>query len=289
MYLLYLNFVCYVIFVILLFFSSTPNEDIMPGLSSLPFWRNNFPSWPGMNIARKLPNLCAEGVNLVESMLRYDHVKRITAANALKHPYLVPVVHKSFSSTNSSTDISADVLGTPPASNVLFSNQNISVDHATRVASIPLATSSKASSVHFISNVINEAHGNDIETAKSCADEEIQHESSIENAESDTAIEERLPKPPLLDKVESYGVLHTDASCAIATEKDKTLICKDKVTAPFSPSLSEVTSVSSDCDSNLQSTKLARRGRPKRKVVDAVNAEYSSNAVGTSRPKRIRK
>jgi serine/threonine protein kinase len=42
---------------------------------------------PPASLAHLVPTLDEEGVNLLEEMLQYDPAKRITAADAMNHPY----------------------------------------------------------------------------------------------------------------------------------------------------------------------------------------------------------
>lgn len=66
----------------------TPNEEIWPDITNLPFWRNNFPEWRTPRLRAELRDFCAEGVDLIERMLVYDPSRRITAKDALQHEYI---------------------------------------------------------------------------------------------------------------------------------------------------------------------------------------------------------
>lgn len=67
----------------------TPNESegSWPGVSRLPDFREAFPRWPAQNIGSILPELEPEGVDLLLQMLRYNPADRISAKEALRHPW----------------------------------------------------------------------------------------------------------------------------------------------------------------------------------------------------------
>ncbi|GAQ88141.1 cyclin-dependent kinase [Klebsormidium nitens] len=64
----------------------TPNEQIWPGVSKLRDW-HEYPQWPRQDIARAVPLLSKEGVDLLEKCLQYEPAKRISAKDAMIHPY----------------------------------------------------------------------------------------------------------------------------------------------------------------------------------------------------------
>lgn len=66
----------------------TPSEQVWTGLQDLPYWRNNFPTWPGMSLETVASALGDNGTDLIEQMFLYDPVRRLTAAAALSHPYV---------------------------------------------------------------------------------------------------------------------------------------------------------------------------------------------------------
>ena len=65
----------------------TPTEDIWPGVTSLPDYKNTFPCWSTNQLANQLKNLSREGIDLIQKMLIYDPVHRISAKDVLAHPF----------------------------------------------------------------------------------------------------------------------------------------------------------------------------------------------------------
>jgi len=65
----------------------TPTETSWPGISRLPDYRDVFPSWAPRNMGEILPALDADGIDLLHLMLRYNPSDRISAKEALRHPW----------------------------------------------------------------------------------------------------------------------------------------------------------------------------------------------------------
>jgi serine/threonine protein kinase len=66
----------------------TPTEDMWPGVSNLPDFLPTFPKWYPQDLSSVLKGkLDAEGVDLLQQMLRFAPHERITPADALKHSY----------------------------------------------------------------------------------------------------------------------------------------------------------------------------------------------------------
>lgn len=75
----------------------TPDESIYPGVKSLPEWKDTFKIYPiPEDLSSIVPKLSATGLDLLQKMLVYDPAKRISAADACKHPFFdeIPVQTK---------------------------------------------------------------------------------------------------------------------------------------------------------------------------------------------------
>eukprot|EP00744_Colponema_vietnamica_P003082 GILI01004766.1.p1 GENE.GILI01004766.1~~GILI01004766.1.p1 ORF type:complete len:314 (-),score=90.79 GILI01004766.1:85-975(-) len=65
----------------------TPLEEKWPAMVELPEYKKDFPRFEGQPLASVVPNLDPLGVDLLQSMLQFDPNQRITAKQALQHPY----------------------------------------------------------------------------------------------------------------------------------------------------------------------------------------------------------
>ena len=79
----------------------TPNEKIWPEVTQLPSYKPTFPQWRAQNLESVLNCHDPLLVDLISQMLRYDPASRITARDALDHPYFndLPSDVKSFKPT----------------------------------------------------------------------------------------------------------------------------------------------------------------------------------------------
>eukprot|EP00040_Diaphanoeca_grandis_P035431 m.222917 g.222917 ORF g.222917 m.222917 type:complete len:289 (-) comp33386_c5_seq1:87-953(-) len=65
----------------------TPNEETWPGVSTMPDYKNSFPTWPAQRIEAVVPGLDQLGCDLLSKMLTYEPSSRISAKAAMQHPY----------------------------------------------------------------------------------------------------------------------------------------------------------------------------------------------------------
>ncbi|KAJ4780067.1 Cyclin-dependent kinase 2 [Rhynchospora pubera] len=64
----------------------TPTEKQWPGVTTLKDW-HEYPQWKPQDMARAVPTLESEGVDLLSRMLQFDPAERISAKEAMEHPY----------------------------------------------------------------------------------------------------------------------------------------------------------------------------------------------------------
>ncbi|KAF3335266.1 cyclin-dependent kinase B1-1 [Carex littledalei] len=64
----------------------TPTEKQWPGVTTLRDW-HDYPQWKPQSLARAVPTLEPEGVDLLSKMLQFDSTERISAKEAMEHPY----------------------------------------------------------------------------------------------------------------------------------------------------------------------------------------------------------
>lgn len=72
----------------------TPNLDEWPTLTELPLYEQNMTqmeNYQTQSLASRVPGLCEQGLDLLEQMLKCNPADRITARQAMQHPYLSDV------------------------------------------------------------------------------------------------------------------------------------------------------------------------------------------------------
>ncbi|XP_055387305.1 cyclin-dependent kinase 1 [Condylostylus longicornis] len=65
----------------------TPTEEIWPGVTGLPDFKATFPCWTQNQLTNQVDHLDENGLDLLQKMLTYDPVHRISAKRVLDHPY----------------------------------------------------------------------------------------------------------------------------------------------------------------------------------------------------------
>ncbi|XP_068211351.1 cyclin-dependent kinase 1 isoform X1 [Palaemon carinicauda] len=66
---------------------TTPTEDNWPGVTQLQDYKANFPKWTDYNLANSVKQMNTDELDLLSKTLIYDPTRRITAKEALDHPY----------------------------------------------------------------------------------------------------------------------------------------------------------------------------------------------------------
>ncbi|KAI8055990.1 protein serine/threonine kinase [Syncephalis plumigaleata] len=73
----------------------TPNETGWPSITQLPNYRPDFPVHPRVPLERYYPKLNATGIDLLNALLEFQPEKRISARDALEHPFFKDIHQKT--------------------------------------------------------------------------------------------------------------------------------------------------------------------------------------------------
>jgi len=65
----------------------TPTDEMWPGVTSYPDYKPTFPRWLPKPLSDIVPGIDKDGLDLLGKLLTYEPTKRITAREALSHPY----------------------------------------------------------------------------------------------------------------------------------------------------------------------------------------------------------
>ncbi|KAG2808391.1 hypothetical protein PC118_g16917 [Phytophthora cactorum] len=75
----------------------TPNEELWPGVSTLPDYKTSFPQWRPQPLSKVVPQLDRVGLDLLSRLLVYDPAGRISARAAMSHPWFADL-HPQYAS-----------------------------------------------------------------------------------------------------------------------------------------------------------------------------------------------
>lgn len=76
--------------------TGTPNEQTWPGVTEFPDYSEpTFPKWAPRNLAEVVPGLEPAGLDLLSQMLQMVPSKRISAKEALNHPYFDSLINRN--------------------------------------------------------------------------------------------------------------------------------------------------------------------------------------------------
>ena len=65
----------------------TPTDNSWPGVTSFPDYKPSFPKWSRREEEALVPGLNEDGLDLLEGLLVYDPARRISAKQAVLHPF----------------------------------------------------------------------------------------------------------------------------------------------------------------------------------------------------------
>jgi cyclin-dependent kinase len=69
----------------------TPALELWPQMKDLPLFKPDYPQYQPQSLAKLVPGLDELGLDLLDKMLKCNPAERITAKDAMLHPYLKDV------------------------------------------------------------------------------------------------------------------------------------------------------------------------------------------------------
>ena len=69
----------------------SPDPELWPEMRDLPLYKSDLPQFKGEPLEKLVPGVSEEGLDLLNKMLQSNPKKRITAKDAMLHPYLKDV------------------------------------------------------------------------------------------------------------------------------------------------------------------------------------------------------
>jgi serine/threonine protein kinase len=69
----------------------TPSLELWPTMKYLPLYKTDNPNYAPVPLSKLVPGLDEQGLDLLEKMLKCNPAERITAKDAMLHPYLKDV------------------------------------------------------------------------------------------------------------------------------------------------------------------------------------------------------
>lgn len=78
----------------------TPTDETWKGVSEMPDYKSTFPNWSGNHLADGLKALDSTALDILQKMLVYNPPHRITAKEALEHPYFKDLDKSTLPSSN---------------------------------------------------------------------------------------------------------------------------------------------------------------------------------------------